>query len=370
MLDIKGWRDLFIKRNPTEIEQSKTKEIALRIEKRCEIIENQQGRMIKSLLNKPFRKVTIDKYISKNGLNNKIVLDSEEIKLKVNNHFQNQFRKRSVKLVAMPSNWKSVYEPKKKNKEGLVQEGITEYYTKLRLQMGMYKARIINDSWSPIELPKLNQITPVRNQQYNTRLKEKDNARALNLVFNELFDARIANGLEKLNLFYLDQLTDSNDQCLLFWPKIIRSGGKTRGKKPKYISLPEISNDKRKKEWVLSEEGEAFKIKEKKEKTIQVEHWRTVSEVAKSKTRIEKCSGCEYNRSIVEGNCTTRIKSDVGWKVISNNTISRIESSTQMQANFNLALLARETYHKNPLVNKQEFKKLCSLESSKKELIL
>ncbi|CAG8828566.1 14278_t:CDS:2, partial [Gigaspora margarita] len=35
------------------------------------------------------------------------------------------------------------------------------------------------------------------------------------------------------------------------------------------ISLLEISNDKRKKEWVLSEEGEAFKIKEKKEKTIQ-----------------------------------------------------------------------------------------------------
>ncbi|CAG8659819.1 12041_t:CDS:2 [Gigaspora margarita] len=182
----------------------------------------------------------------------------------------------------------------------------------------------------------------------------------------------------------------------------IRSGGKTREKKPKWFSLLEgkiienaeertikpkwisgqanqfessvsllkISNDKRKKEWVLSKEGEVFKIKEKKEKTIQVEHWRTVSEVAKSETRIEKCSGCEYNRSIVEGNCTTHIKFDEGWKVILKNTISRIESSTQMQANFNLTSLARETYNKDPPENEQEFKNLCYLESPKKELIL
>ncbi|CAG8827279.1 24343_t:CDS:2, partial [Gigaspora margarita] len=44
--------------------------------------KNQQERMIKSLLNKPFRKVTIDKYISKNGLNNEIVLDPKEVKTK------------------------------------------------------------------------------------------------------------------------------------------------------------------------------------------------------------------------------------------------------------------------------------------------
>ncbi|CAG8739655.1 2251_t:CDS:2, partial [Gigaspora margarita] len=66
ILDIKSWRELLIKRNLIEIEQWKTKEIVLRIEKHCKIIENQQGRMIKSLLNKPFRKVTIDKYISRN----------------------------------------------------------------------------------------------------------------------------------------------------------------------------------------------------------------------------------------------------------------------------------------------------------------
>ncbi|CAG8775583.1 1716_t:CDS:2, partial [Gigaspora margarita] len=66
--------------------------------------KNQQERMIKSLLNKLFKKVTINKYISRNGLNNKIVLDPEEVKLKVNIHFQNQFKKRRINLAAIPSN--------------------------------------------------------------------------------------------------------------------------------------------------------------------------------------------------------------------------------------------------------------------------
>ncbi|CAG8635759.1 35137_t:CDS:2 [Gigaspora margarita] len=212
----------------------------------------------------------------------------------------------------------------------------------------MYKARIVNDRWLPIELSKLKYIwknnltclTILKAKSLHLEISNiildwgrKENARALNLVFKELFDIRIANGLEKLNLFYLNQLTDSKNQYLLSWPEIkIRLGGKTRGKKPKWftnqfgssISLLEISNDKRKKEWALFEE---------------------VSEVAKLETRIEKCSGYEHNRSIVEGNCTTCIRFDVGWKVIPKNTI-------------------------NPSENEQEFKNLRSLESPEKELIL
>ncbi|CAG8722749.1 37716_t:CDS:2, partial [Gigaspora margarita] len=158
--------------------------------------------------------------------------------------------------------------------------GITEHYTKLRLQVGMYKARIVNDSWSPIELPKL----------------KKENTRALNLVFKELFDVKIANDQEgKL---------EKNQNANQFGSSVL---------------LLEISNDKRKKETVL--------------------------EIAKLETRIEKCSGCEHNKSIVEGNCTTRIRFDVGWKVIPKNTI-------------------------NPSENEQEFKNLRSLESPEKELIL
>ncbi|CAG8724266.1 37262_t:CDS:2 [Gigaspora margarita] len=210
--------------------------------------------------------------------------------------------------------------------------GITEHFIRLWLQVGMYKARIINNNWSPIELPKL---------------------KALNLVFNELFDTKIANSLEKLNLFYLDQLIDSNNQCLLLWPEIkIRSGGMTKERKPKWFK------------------GEAFKIREKKDKPIQIKHWRTIPEATKIETRIEKCSGCEHNRNTVEENCTTHIKFDKGWKVILKNAISKIESSTQMQIKLNLVSLAQDTYRRDFSENKQEFKGLRSLECSKKELIL
>ncbi|CAG8795998.1 24522_t:CDS:2 [Gigaspora margarita] len=167
----------------------------------------------------------------------------------------------------------------------------------------MYKARIVNDNWLPIELPKLkyiwkNNLTCLTIFKAKSLYLEisnlildwerKDDARALNLVFNKLFNTRIASSLEKLNLFYLNQLIDSNNQCLLSWPEIkFRSGGMTRGRKPKWfnlleekviekaeertiklewisrqpnqfassILLLEITNNKRKKEWILSEKG-------------------------------------------------------------------------------------------------------------------
>ncbi|CAG8820643.1 38672_t:CDS:2, partial [Gigaspora margarita] len=173
----------------------------------------------------------------------------------------------------------------------------------------------------------------------------KSDTKALNLVFNKLFDVRVARGLEKLNLFYLDQLMDSNRE-------------KTRRRKPKWFSLIEekmIENAKKriaKSEWT----SETFKIREKKDKTIQIEHWRTVSEIAKIETRIEKCLGCKYNKSIVKKNCITCIKFDEGWKVIPKSVISKTELSMQMQSNFNLASLAEEIYHKDPMENKHKLK--------------
>ncbi|CAG8840107.1 373_t:CDS:2, partial [Gigaspora margarita] len=212
--------------------------------------------------------------------------------------------------------------------------GITEHFTRLWLQVGMSKLLDLEISNIILDWEK------------------KNDARALNLVFNELFDTRIAN--EK-----------AEEKTIK--PKWIS------GQLNQYASsilLPKITNDKRKKEWVLSEKGEAFKIKEKKDKSIQVEHWRTVPEATKIETKIEKCSGCEYNRNTVEGNCTMCIKFDKGWKVIPKNAISKIESSSQMQIKLNLVPLARDTYHRDLSENEQEFKGLRCLESSEKELIL
>ncbi|CAG8804294.1 39126_t:CDS:2, partial [Gigaspora margarita] len=107
------------------------------------------------------------------------------------------------------------------------------------------------------------------------------------------------------------------------------------------ILLSEIVADKRKKEWVTE-----------------------------IKTRIEKCSGCKYNRGTVKENCITRIKFDEGWKVILKNIISKTELSMQIQANLNLASLAQEMYCKDPTENEHELKELHSLKSPERELII
>ncbi|CAG8657683.1 42749_t:CDS:2 [Gigaspora margarita] len=94
------------------------------------------------------------------------------------------------------------------------------------------------------------------------------------------------------------------------------------------------------------------------------------NKATKIETRIEKCSGCEHNRSTVEGNCTMHIKFNEGWKVIPKNAISKIKSSTQMQIKLNLVSLAQNTYHRDFPENEQEFKGLHSLGCLEKELIL
>ncbi|CAG8631564.1 22544_t:CDS:2 [Gigaspora margarita] len=92
------------------------------------------------------------------------------------------------------------------------------------------------------------------------------------------------------------------------------------------ISLLEIVADKRKKKWVLSEKDEAFKIREKKDKTIQF---------------------------------------DEGWKVIPKNVIGKTELNMQMQANFNLVSLVQETYCKDSMENESSSKSCAAWRAQK-----
>ncbi|CAG8739147.1 12749_t:CDS:2, partial [Gigaspora margarita] len=294
--DIKGWRELFIKKNLTEIEQWKTKEI-------------------------PFRKVTIDKYISKNGLNNKVILDPEEVKLKVN----------TTLAFADDTTW--VAENKEQMEETI--KIAKEFFEINDIQINTKKSKLLVLNRPKKREPNMIKLCGSLVQEEKQNLITRFLGIWISNNYRETLIKARARGIFSL----LEEKIIENAKERTIKPKWISRQANQFGSS---VSLLEISNDKRKKEWVLSEEGEAFKIKEKKEKTIQVEHWKTVSEVAKLEKRIEKCLGCEHNRSIVEGNCTTRIRFDV----------------------------ARETYNKDPLENEQEFKNLHSLESPEKELIL
>ncbi|CAG8785236.1 10810_t:CDS:2, partial [Gigaspora margarita] len=107
---------------------------------------------------------------------------------------------------------------KKKEKEFT---GITEHYTKLQLQIGIYNARIVNDSWSLVELPKLTPEIKIRSEEKTRGKKPK--------WFSLLKEKIIENAEERT-----------------IKPKWISGQANQFGSS---VLLLEISNNKRKKEW-------------------------------------------------------------------------------------------------------------------------
>ncbi|CAG8680223.1 24667_t:CDS:2 [Gigaspora margarita] len=194
--------------------------------------------------------------------------------------------------------------------------GLTEQFTKLRLQKGMCKARIVNNNWLLMEHSKLKYIwkdnliclTIYKAKSLYLEISNimlvwsrRSDTKVLNLVLSELFDVKVA------------------------------KGGKTREKKPKWFSLLKkkiIENAEErtiKPEWTSGQLNQLVlnislldiaANKKKKERVLFKKEIRT---------KIEKCSEYEYNRGIVKENCITRIKFDKSWKVISENVIDKTE---------------------------------------------
>ncbi|CAG8664533.1 13490_t:CDS:2, partial [Gigaspora rosea] len=228
-------------------------------------------------------------------------------------------------------------------------------------------------------------------------------ATALNRVFKDSFNIKIANALSSSNLFYLEKLIDSKGQHLLLWPEIkFKTGTGARGRKLLWfklleklviedvntrsvkskwmiqnsnklllaLMLPKISNDKRKREWLMSNENEVFKLRDKKVKTVQVEHWRPINNLMQGEVVMEKCKGCGLNSSLVEGTCISRSKINNDWRVIPKSLIKRAEGNPQMSLNFNLVSERKKSVNSMQLANKQEFSCLNIIESVEVELIM
>ncbi|CAG8669123.1 42137_t:CDS:2 [Gigaspora margarita] len=82
--------------------QAKLKEIQERINDRCEMIDEKQGKMLASLLNKPFNKFKIDKLVKENGLQRSLLLKRDKILAHTKEHFSSQFKEKSLNLEEMP----------------------------------------------------------------------------------------------------------------------------------------------------------------------------------------------------------------------------------------------------------------------------
>ena len=95
--DLKGWWKIFYARRSSEIETLKKREIEENIEKRCKMINGKQGKMLTSLLDRPSRKIQIDRLIENTNGYRKLIVEPQEVLDKTKKHFQNQLRLRNFR---------------------------------------------------------------------------------------------------------------------------------------------------------------------------------------------------------------------------------------------------------------------------------
>ena len=75
------------------------------------MIKTDQGRMLASLLNRPYKKIVLDRFIKQVEEKTVLITKPEEIKIRVAEHYKKQFRKRNTELEGMPDKWKEIYRP-------------------------------------------------------------------------------------------------------------------------------------------------------------------------------------------------------------------------------------------------------------------
>ena len=85
------------------------------------MIKDNQRRMINSLLEKPFKKVVIDRLLIDKEGDRERYNKLEEVLKRTAEHFKRQFKKRNFQQEGILNEWKEVYEPITRVKESYYQ---------------------------------------------------------------------------------------------------------------------------------------------------------------------------------------------------------------------------------------------------------
>ena len=93
------------------------RQIEENIDKRCEMIKTDQEKMIASLLNRPYKKIVLDRLVKQIEEETVLITKPEEVKRRVAEHYKKQFRKRNIKLEEMSDKWKKMSKSRKSTKE-------------------------------------------------------------------------------------------------------------------------------------------------------------------------------------------------------------------------------------------------------------
>ena len=72
--DIRGWQGVFRKIRKEEWELAQRKKIEESIDKRCEMIKTDQGQMLASLLNRPYKKIVLYRFMKQEPIKNNLLI--------------------------------------------------------------------------------------------------------------------------------------------------------------------------------------------------------------------------------------------------------------------------------------------------------
>jgi hypothetical protein len=76
------------------------------------MIKTDQGKMIASLLNRPYKKIVLNRFMIQEEEKEELIKEPNAVKAGLEEHYKNQFRKRKTKLDKMSEEWKKIYEPR------------------------------------------------------------------------------------------------------------------------------------------------------------------------------------------------------------------------------------------------------------------
>ena len=86
------------------------------------MIDGKQGKMVASLLEKPYKKIQIDRLLVEHEMQRELITDPQEVLTKTKEHFQKQFRSRNFNQELWKNNWEEIYKPIKRIQEAWYSE--------------------------------------------------------------------------------------------------------------------------------------------------------------------------------------------------------------------------------------------------------
>jgi len=113
--EVKNWIKILEKRANLEEQKRKEKCIVENIEKRYGLIGKNDKLMLNSILERPWRKILIDKVLKREGSNHSVgelISEPYKIKKEVKEFYQGHFKKRKHNFERMSKDWIEEYEPK------------------------------------------------------------------------------------------------------------------------------------------------------------------------------------------------------------------------------------------------------------------